>query len=119
MEVKRRIEYTPEIRRKIEEVIGCSPAMISQSLSFRKTTSLSNAIRNEAIRIGAKEIVTAEADKVLFIDKHKLEWQKGCDKIIVDLDNYAIQAHIGGIDHQVKKAGFRDLVMMLDKIKNN
>ena len=90
METKRRIEYTPWVRRKIEEAIGCSPAMISQSLAYKRKTSLSNAIRNEAMRVGAKEIITADADKVLLIDGDTLIWQYGSRKATVDLARKAI-----------------------------
>ena len=85
MEPKRRIEYTPWVRRKIEEAIGCSPAMISQSLAYKRKTSLSNAIRNEAMRVGAKEIITADADKVLLIDGDTLIWQYGSRKVTINL----------------------------------
>lgn len=85
METKRRIEYTPEIRRKIEATIGCSPAMISQSLAYKRKTSLSNAIRNEAMRVGAKEIITADADKVLLIEEDTLIWQYGSHKATINL----------------------------------
>ena len=85
MEPKRRIEYTPFVRRKIEEAIGCSPAMISQSLNYKRKTSLANAIRNEALRVGAKEIITADADKVLLIEGDTLIWQYGSCKVIIDL----------------------------------
>lgn len=90
MKTTRRIEYTPEIRRKIEEAIGCSPAMISLSLRYCKRTSLSNAIRNEAMRVGAKEIVTADADKVLLIEGDTLIWQYGDRKATIDLAHKAI-----------------------------
>lgn len=90
MEPKRRIEYTPWVRRKIEEAIGCSPAMISQSLNYKRKTSLSNAIRNEAMRVGAKEIVTADADKVLLIDGDTLIWQYGSRKVTIDLKRKSI-----------------------------
>ena len=90
MEPKRRIEYTPWVRRKIEEAIGCSPAMISQSLAYKRKTSLSNAIRNEAMRVGAKEIITADADKVLLIDGDTLIWQYGTRKATVDLTRKTI-----------------------------
>lgn len=85
METKRRIEYTPWVRRKIEEAIGCSPSMISSSLNYKRKTSLSNAIRNEALRVGAKEIVTADADKVLLIEGDTLIWQYGSHKATIDL----------------------------------
>ena len=85
MKTTRRIEYTPEIRRKIEATIGCSPAMISQSLAYKRKTSLSNAIRNEAMRVGAKEIITADADKVLLIDGDTLIWQYGSRKVTINL----------------------------------
>ena len=85
METTRRIEYTPEIRRKIEATIGCSPAMISQSLAYKRKTSLSNAIRNEAMRVGAKEIITADADKVLLIEGDTLIWQYGSHKATINL----------------------------------
>lgn len=90
MKTTRRIEYTPEIRRKIEATIGCSPAMISQSLAYKRKTSLSNAIRNEAMRVGAKEIITADADKVLLIDGDTLIWQYGTRKATVDLTRKTI-----------------------------
>ena len=90
MKTTRRIEYTPEIRRKIEATIGCSPAMISQSLAYKRKTSLSNAIRNEAMRVGAKEIITADADKVLLIEGDTLIWQYGTRKATVDLARKAI-----------------------------
>ncbi len=101
MKTTRRIEYTPEIRRKIEEAIGCSPAMISLSLRYCKRTSLSNAIRNEAMRVGAKEIVTADADKVLLIEGDTLIWQYGDRKATIDLSNKAIILKDG--DGQSKK----------------
>lgn len=90
METKRRIEYTPWVRRKIEEAIGCSPSMISSSLNYKRKTSLSNAIRNEALRVGAKEIVTADADKVLLIEGDTLIWQYGSRKATVDLKRKSI-----------------------------
>lgn len=90
MKTTRRIEYTPEIRRKIEATIGCSPAMISQSLAYKRKTSLSNAIRNEAMRVGAKEIITADADKVLLIDGDTLIWQYGSRKVTINLARKAI-----------------------------
>lgn len=101
MKTTRRIEYTPEIRRKIEATIGCSPAMISQSLAYKRKTSLSNAIRNEAMRVGAKEIVTADADKVLLIEGHSLVWQYGNRKATIDLDRKTIIIKEG--DEQEKK----------------
>ena len=85
METKRRIEYTPFVRRKIEEAIGCSPSMISSSLNYKRKTSLSNAIRNEAMRVGAKEIITADADRVLLIEGDTLIWQYGSHKATIDL----------------------------------
>lgn len=90
MEAKRRIEYTPWVRRKIEEAIGCSPSMISSSLNYKRKTSLSNAIRNEALRVGAKEIITADADKVLLIEGDTLIWQYGSRKATVDLKRKSI-----------------------------
>lgn len=101
METKRRIEYTPWVRRKIEDAIGCSPSMISQSLAYKRKTSLSNAIRNEALRVGAKEIVTADADKVLLIEGHSLVWQYGNRKATIDLDRKTIIIKEG--DEQEKK----------------
>ena len=101
MKTTRRIEYTPEIRRKIEATIGCSPAMISQSLAYKRKTSLSNAIRNEAMRVGAKEIITADADKVLLIEGHSLVWQYGNRKATIDLDRKTIIIKEG--DEQEKK----------------
>lgn len=97
MRPKRRIEYTPEIRRKIEKVIGCSPAMISRSLSYDKKTSLANAIRNEARRIGAKEIITADANEVLLIEGDSLVWQVGERKVTIDLSNKSILSEEGGL----------------------
>ena len=101
METKRRIEYTPWVRRKIEEAIGCSPSMISSSLNYKRKTSLSNAIRNEAIRIGAKEIVTADADKVLLIEGDTLVWQYGSHKATIDLKLKSIIIKDG--DNEEKK----------------
>lgn len=75
--------------------------MISQSLAYKRKTSLSNAIRNEALRVGAKEIVTADADKVLLIEGHSLVWQYGNRKATIDLDRKTIIIKEG--DEQEKK----------------
>ena len=64
--------------------------MISQSLNYKRKTSLANAIRNEAMRVGAKEIVTADADKVLLIDGDTLIWQYGSRKVTIDLKRKSI-----------------------------
>lgn len=64
--------------------------MISQSLAYKRKTSLSNAIRNEAMRVGAKEIITADADKVLLIDGDTLIWQYGSRKATIDLKRKSI-----------------------------
>lgn len=101
MKTTRRIEYTPEIRRKIEATIGCSPAMISQSLAYKRKTSLSNAIRNEAMRVGAKEIITADADKMLLIEGDTLIWQYGSCKASIDLARKSIIIKDG--DDEAKK----------------
>lgn len=101
METKRRIEYTPWVRRKIEEAIGCSPSMISSSLNYKRKTSLSNAIRNEAMRVGAKEIVTADADKVLLIEGDTLIWQYGSHKATINLSRKTIIIKAG--DDEEKK----------------
>ena len=85
--IAKRIKCTPQMRREITEAIGCCPSIITQSLNYRKATSLSNAIRNEAMRLGAKEIITADADKVLLIEDNSLVWQYGNRQATIDLDN--------------------------------
>lgn len=117
MKTTRRIEYTPEIRRKIEATIGCSPAMISQSLAYKRKTSLSNAIRNEAMRVGAKEIITADADKVLLIEGDTLIWQYGSRKATVDLARKAIIIKDG--EEQEKKVvlTITNLIALIKEVK--
>lgn len=116
MKTTRRIEYTPEIRRKIEEAIGCSSAMISQSLRYYKRTSLSNAIRNEAMRVGAKEIVTADADKVLLIEGNSLVWQYGDRKATIDLAHKTI---IIEQDNKTEKriASINSIIELIKEVK--
>ena len=79
--------------------------MISQSLNYKRKTSLANAIRNEALRVGAKEIITADADKVLLIEGDTLIWQYGSCKVIIDLarktiDRPGTQKSAGGCVRQ-------------------
>ena len=117
METTRRIEYTPEIRRKIEATIGCSPAMISQSLAYKRKTSLSNAIRNEALRVGAKEIVTADADKVLLIDGDTLIWQYGSRKVTIDLKRKSIIMKDGDDEEKKFELTITDLRSLIKGVK--
>ncbi len=99
--IAKRIKCTPQMRREITEAIGCCPSIITQSLNYRKATSLSNAIRNEAMRLGAKEIITADADKVLLIDGNSIVWQYGNRQATIDLDRKTIIIKEG--DEQEKK----------------
>ena len=117
METTRRIEYTPEIRRKIEATIGCSPAMISQSLNYKRKTSLSNAIRNEAMRVGAKEIVTADADKVLLIDGDTLIWQYGSRKVTIDLKRKSIIMKYGDDEEKKFELTITNLRSLIKEVK--
>lgn len=116
METKRRIEYAPWVRRKIEEAIGCSPSMISSSLNYKRKTSLANAIRNEALRVGAKEIITADADKVLLIEGNSLVWQYGDRKATIDLSHKAI---IIEQDNKTEKriASINSIIELIKEVK--
>ena len=117
METKRRIEYTPWVRRKIEEAIGCSPSMISSSLNYKRKTSLSNAIRNEALRVGAKEIVTADADKVLLIEGDTLIWQYGSCKVIIDLARKTIITKDDEKEMKSRLSAMADLVSFIRELE--
>lgn len=117
MKTTRRIEYTPEIRRKIEATIGCSPAMISQSLNYKRKTSLANAIRNEALRVGAKEIITADADKVLLIEGDTLIWQYGSCKVIIDLARKTIITKDDEKEMKSRLSAMADLVSFIKELE--
>ena len=91
--------------------------MISQSLAYKRKTSLSNAIRNEAMRVGAKEIITADADKVLLIEGDTLIWQYGSRKATVDLARKAIIIKDG--EEQEKKVvlTITNLIALIKEVK--
>lgn len=104
------------MRRKIAESIGCCPSIITQSLNYRKATSLSNAIRNEAMRLGAKEVITADASDVLTIDLDGecLRWQSGDDQVVIDLANETITSRLVGLEDKVNNAGLFDVLLALN-----
>lgn len=114
--IAKRIKCTPQMRREITEAIGCCPSIITQSLNYRKATSLSNAIRNEAMRLGAKEIITADADKVLLIEGDTLIWQYGDRKATIDLAHKAI---IIEQDNKTEKriASINSIIELIKEVK--
>lgn len=115
--IAKRIKCTPQMRREITEAIGCCPSIITQSLNYRKATSLSNAIRNEAMRLGAKEIITADADKVLLIEDNSLVWQYGNRQATIDLDRKTIIIKDG--EEQEKKIvlTITNLIALIKEVK--
>lgn len=115
--IAKRIKCTPQMRREITEAIGCCPSIITQSLNYRKATSLSNAIRNEAMRLGAKEIITADADKVLLIEDNSLVWQYGNRKATIDLARKSIIIKDGDNEEKKIVLTIKNLIALIKEAK--
>ena len=59
----RRITITEGIRDAIIKKFGCSKGLISYALNYKRESSLSKAIRMEALRLGGEEVITLPVAK--------------------------------------------------------
>ncbi len=73
---RRKIVVEKEVRKEIAEILECSLPLVALALNYQSYTSLSIAIRREAMRKGGKEYVLVPTESAWieggeFIEKYQ------------------------------------------------